>query len=174
MSRKAHNSAQKEYFISIYKEYGDKIFRHALFKLSDREKAKDVVQDTFVRLWEYLVVEKEIQNVKALLYRMATNLIIDSYRRKKTISLDALIDDGFDSTDNSLSQKQAFDAAEHKIVIEAIELLDQELRDLLTLRYIDNLTVQEIGVMLGERENTISVRIHRAVKQLQSKLQNNE
>ncbi len=167
MSRKAHNSAQKEYFISIYKEYSDKIFRHALFKLSDREKAKDVVQDTFVRLWEYLVVEKEIQNVQALLFRMATNLIIDSYRRRKTISLDALIDDGYDSSDDSKSQKQAFDVAEHKIVIEALNLLEPEQRDLLTLRFVDDLSVQEIALMTGERENTISVRIHRAIKQLQ-------
>ncbi len=167
MSRKAHNSAQKEYFISIYKEYSDKIFRHALFKLSDREKAKDVVQDTFVRLWEYFVVEKEIQNVQALLFRMATNLIIDSYRRRKTISLDALIDDGYDSSDDSKSQKQAFDVAEHKIVIEALNLLEPEQRDLLTLRFVDDLSVQEIALMTGERENTISVRIHRAIKQLQ-------
>jgi RNA polymerase sigma-70 factor (ECF subfamily) len=167
MSRKAHNSAQKEYFISIYKEYSDKIFRHALFKLSDREKAKDVVQDTFVRLWEYIVVEKEIQNVQALLFRMATNLIIDSYRRKKSISLDALIDDGYDSTDDNKSQRQAFDAAEHRLVIEALNLLEPDQRDLLSLRYIDDLSVQEIALMTGERENTVSVRIHRALKHLQ-------
>lgn len=172
MSRKAHNSEQKEYFISIYKEHSDKIFKHALFKLSDREKAMDVVQDTFVRLWEYLIVEEEVQNPKALLYRIATNLIIDNYRRKKAISLDSLIESGYDSSDNNLSKNQAFNAAEHRIVIEAINNMEAELRDLLLLRHVDNLTVPEISEVLGQRENTVSVRLHRATKELQEILKN--
>ncbi len=158
-------------FKEAYDEHSDALFRYAFYKLSDREKAKDVVQDTFVKVWEYLVSSEsaggiEITNVKALLYRIATNAIIDNYRKKKELSLEALMDDGFDPGDMRHSHNTIIDESEADLIIRAVHELEDEDRAVILMRYIDGLTVKEISSITGQRENTVSVRIHRALKML--------
>lgn len=165
MSKKTHSDL-KISFKETYDAHADALFRFAYYKLSDREKAKDVVQDTFVKVWEYLSGEREVQNIKALLYRIATNAIIDNYRKKKELSLDSLVDEGFDPGDHHNSHLSIIDESEAEIVIKAIHSLEEDERTLLLMRYIDGLSVKEIAVVTGQRENTVSVKIHRAVKLL--------
>lgn len=52
------------------------------YRVSDRELAKDLTQETFVKVWEYMVSGKVIEKLKPFLYRVATNLIIDNARKK--------------------------------------------------------------------------------------------
>lgn len=165
MSKKTHSDL-KITFKETYDAHADALFRFAYYKLSDREKAKDVVQDTFVKVWEYLSGEGEVQNIKALLYRIATNAIIDNYRKKKELSLDSLVDEGFDPGDQHGAHAAIIDESEADIVIKSIHSLEEDERALLLMRYIDGLTVKEIATVTGQRENTVSVKIHRAVKLL--------
>lgn len=166
MSKKTHTDLKIQ-FKATYEEHSDALFRFAFYKLSDREKAKDVVQDTFVKVWEYMAADgEEILNVKALLYRIATNAIIDNYRKKKELSLDTLLEDGFEPGDSHKGHTSMIDESEAEIVISAIHSLEDEDRSLLLMRYIDGLTVKEIALATGQRENTVSVRIHRTLKTL--------
>lgn len=162
-------------FKDAYDEHSDALFRYAFYKLSDREKAKDVVQDTFVKVWEYMVSSDkvggtDISNVKALLYRIATNAIIDNYRKKKELSLESMMDDGFDPGDAHHSHNAIIDESEADLVIKSVHALDAEDRAVILMRYIDGLTVKEIASITGQRENTVSVRIHRALKMLKEVL----
>jgi RNA polymerase sigma-70 factor (ECF subfamily) len=162
-------------FKEAYDEHSDALFRFAFYKLSDREKAKDVVQDTFVKVWEYMVSSEqadgvEIANIKALLYRIATNAIIDNYRKKKELSLESMMDDGFDPGDANRSHHAIIDESEADLVIRSIHNLEAEDRAVILMRYIDGLTVKEIASITGQRENTVSVRIHRALKMLKDAL----
>jgi len=165
MSKKTHTDL-KIRFKEAYDEHADALFRFAFYKLSDREKARDVVQDTFVKVWEYISAEHEVGNMKALLYRIATNAIIDNYRKKKELSLDSLLEDGFDPNDARNSHITIIDESEADIVIKAIHGLEDEDRALLLMRYIDGLTVKEMASITQQRENTVSVRLHRAIKTL--------
>jgi DNA-directed RNA polymerase specialized sigma24 family protein len=70
-------------FIALYDEMADQLFRHCFFKLSNRELALDLVQETFSRTWEYISSGKEVNNIKGFLFKVANNLIIDEYRKKK-------------------------------------------------------------------------------------------
>lgn len=165
MSKKTHSDL-KISFKQAYDENADALFRFAFYKLSDREKAKDIVQDTFVKMWEYLSGNGEVQNMKALLYRIATNAIIDNYRKKKELSLDALAEEGFDPSDRQNTDSSIIDDSEMEIVIKAIHSLEDDERSILLLRFIDGLSVKEISTITGQRENTVSVKIHRAIKLL--------
>lgn len=170
MSKRTHTDL-KIHFKETYDEHADALFRFAFYKLSDREKAKDVVQDTFVKVWEYMASDtQEIANVKALLYRIATNAIIDNYRKKKEMSLESLVDDGFDPNDQQNSHVTIIDESEAEMIIKAIHDLEDEDRSLMLMRYVDGLTVKEIALATGQRENTVSVRIHRAIKTLKDVL----
>lgn len=170
MSKRTHTDL-KIVFKEAYNDHSDALFRFAFYKLSDREKAKDVVQDTFVKVWEYMASDaEEIINIKALLYRIATNAIIDNYRKKKELSLDSLVEEGFDPNDLRNSGNTMIDESEADMIIKAIHDLDDEDRALMLMRYIDGLSVKEIALATGQRENTVSVRIHRAIKTLKDVL----
>lgn len=166
MSKKVQNSNLKAYFHSTYEEYADSLFRYSYFKLSDREKAKDIVQDTFIKFWEYLAADGEVQNVKAFLYKIATNSIIDHYRKHKSLSLDSLAEDGFDPADTEGYKKLLTDI-DGKMAIELLNRVDPDDRDIMLMRYVEGLSVKEIADIIGDRENTVSVKIHRVLKELQ-------
>lgn len=166
MSHKTHTANLKKQFLSTYEEHADALFRFAFYKLSDREKAKDIVQDAFVKFWEYLRADGEVSNPKALLFRIASNAIIDNYRKHKEVSLDVLAEDGFDPGDGYKEAQQIVERADGSLALKLLNQLDEPLRHLLMLRYVDGLSVKEIAEITDERENTVSVRIHRALKEL--------
>ena len=83
-------------FLEAYEKYADALFRYCYFRLSDEEKAKDVVQDTFLKTWDYIAQGKSITEMSAFLYRVARNCIVDQYRKRKTTSLDRLQEKGFE------------------------------------------------------------------------------
>ena len=167
----------EQVFISAYDEYADAIFRHCFFRVSDRERAKELSQEVFVRAWEYLKKhsDDEVENMQALLYHIARNLIIDEYRgrKKQSVSLDVLNEeDGFDPADNG--HEEIIRASEMGEVKKAMEELPDHFREDLLLRYVDDMGVKDVAELLGEKENAISVRIHRGIAELRKILKTNE
>jgi len=154
----------KESFEQAYALYADALFRYALLKVSDRETAKDVLQDTFKKTWEYIAAGNTITHWRTFLYTAATRLIIDHYRKKKTLSLDLLADAGFEPIDpHTVSPEIAIDGEQ------AIALLGQlppDYRDAVFMRHVDELSLSEIAEITGESENTIAVRVHRGLQKL--------
>ena len=74
-------------FDHAYADYADAIFRHCAFRLMNRERGKELMQETFLRIWIELGKGVEVLNMRAFLYRIANNLIIDDVRKKKEMSL---------------------------------------------------------------------------------------
>lgn len=157
------DSAKEGYFLKSYDEFADVIFRHCFFRLSDRDKAKDVTQETFIRFWKYLAEGKEILNQRAFLYKIANNLIIDEYRKKESFSLDQMQEEiGFDVGVDFREDLETKDLSRRLIVL--IETLPDKYREVLVMRHVDGLSVKEISRITGETENVVSVRIHRAIE----------
>lgn len=131
--------------------------------------AHDLTQDTFTRVWDYCRDGNEVSQWKPFLFRIAYNLVIDYYRKKRSISLDALEEDaGFIAPDTaSLS---ASDEAEHARLRSTLRAMDDTYRDVLLLRYVEDMPVKEIGEILQLSPNIVSVRIHRGIKILREKL----
>lgn len=157
-------SAIEEAFLKSYDAYIDAIFRHCYFRVYDRERAKDLAQEVFTRVWEYIVRGNEIKNTRPFLYRVANNLIIDESRKKKETSLDALRDKGFDAAfTGAPDPHRDFDV---KTVLASIHKLEETYREIMVMRYVDDLSPKEIAGILELSENVVSVRIHRGIKQL--------
>ena len=166
-------------FIAAYDEYADRLFRHCYFRVSDRERALDIVQDTFMKTWDKVSQGVEVQNYKAYLFRVLNNLIIDEYRKKKNVSLDALLEEE-GVTEGSFEDlragglEEAVSALELSIEAEklkqAITQLPETYHQVVVMRFIDQLSPKEIAQELAESENAVSVRIHRGVKKLEQLL----
>jgi len=149
-------------FLKAYDELADAIFRHCYYRVYDREQARDLCQECFTRTWEQLASGKEIHNLKAFLYRVANNLVIDRARKKKESSLDEALEQGFQPAGTGNAET----AAEIGQALRAVEQLEPKYREAVRLRYIDGLSPGEIAEVTGESENNVSVRVHRGLERL--------
>ena len=170
------NGDHEARFLKAFDEYNDALFRHAFLRISNREKAIDVVHDTFTKVWSYLRNGYEIDNFRPFLYKVLNNLIIDEYRRKKESSLDALLEiDGVDEgsfAELSESTAEALAATiDGKKAFELLEELPDQYREVIILRFVDQLGPREISDLIEESENVVSVRIHRGLKMLRQKME---
>jgi RNA polymerase sigma-70 factor (ECF subfamily) len=148
-----------------YEEHSDAILRYCIFQTSNRDVALDILQDTFTKTWLYLQDGKEIDNIKAFLYKVAKNLIIDYRRKKKSYSLDAITETGvdFEGEDEEENITGNFDK---EFVVGKLEKLEESDREILTMRYINEMSIKEIAEMIELTPNNVSVKIHRAVERL--------
>ncbi|PJE76162.1 hypothetical protein COV04_01365 [Candidatus Uhrbacteria bacterium CG10_big_fil_rev_8_21_14_0_10_48_11] len=154
-------------FTRIYEECADGIFRLCYYRVYSRERAFELTQETFLKVWQYLCEGKHIDNLKAFLYKTARNLIIDESRKKMTDSLDALQEQGFDPPDNKRGPERQ---AEGSIAKDHLARLTEPYRTAVELRYLDDLSLQEIALVTDSNENAVGVRIHRAIEQLRTLL----
>lgn len=156
-------------FLAAYDAHGDAIFRFCALKISDREAAHDLTQETFTKAWDYARNGNEIKDWKPFLFRTAYNLIVDTYRKKRSVSLDQLVEDhDFAIVDEEAGK--SIDTIELKRAREAIDRMDETYRDVLLLRFTEDLPPREIAQILGLSENVVSVRLHRGIKQLRKDL----
>lgn len=65
----------RKLFVEAYSKYSEDIFRYCYSKVSNREKAKDLLQDTFTSTWWYMDHNRSVRDIKSLLYIVANNLI---------------------------------------------------------------------------------------------------
>lgn len=153
---------------AAYDQYADAIFRHCYLRLMNREVAKELMQDAFIKAFQYAEKGKTIDNIRALLYRIANNLVIDYVRRSKETSLDALQEAGFDPT--GADDKELGDRLDDQLVTAALKKISPENRELIVMRFISDLKPREIAELLDLSPNVVSVRIHRALQELQPHL----
>lgn len=166
-------------FLEAFDEYADALFRHANYRLSDRERAIEIVHDTFTKVWGYLRSGHVVDAYKPFLYKVLNNLIIDEYRRRKEVSLDTILsEDGVD--EGSFSELHAGGIEELTLALDAKKAseLFSELPavycEVLTFRFVDGLGPKEISELIEETENVVSVRIHRALKVLRELIEERE
>src|SRR6266850_4422798 len=86
----------KTFFTEAHELYREGLDSYAYFKVSNRMISEDLVQNTFMKTWMYLMKGGRIEKMKAFLYHVLNNLIVDEYRKRKTTSLDVLIEKGLE------------------------------------------------------------------------------
>ncbi len=158
----------KDRFLEVYDRYADDIFRFCVLKVSSRDVALDLSQETFMRFWQQLRKGTIIENERALLYTIARNLVIDWYRKRKDQSLDTLSEAGFEFAGDD--QRNVTERAQIREVLAVIATLEESSREALTLRFVDGLSPQDIALLSNETANAVSVRINRALKKVQEHL----
>ena len=162
------NPQSEKDFLKAYDNYGDAIFRYCFSQTSQRELAKDLTQETFTKVWEYLLGGKIVEQIRPFLYRVATNLIID-YRKKKhrDISLESAMEEGtdFEAKEGREDIENVFDG---EYAVKQLKKLEDKYKQALSLRYIENMSIKEIAETTGESESNVSVRLHRGMEKLKN------
>ena len=173
------NKNHEQRFLEAFDEYGDALFRHAFLRISDREKAIDVVHDTFTKVWTYVRNGHDIEQFRPFLYKVLNNLIIDSYRKTREVSLDAILDhEGVDEGSfDELSESTAESLAatiDGKKAFQMLTEIPDIYREVLILTFVDGLGPKEISALIEESENTVSVRLHRGLSLLRKRIEEKE
>jgi RNA polymerase sigma-70 factor (ECF subfamily) len=164
-----------EQLVDLYKE---KIYYLAYRMLGNRHEAEDIIQETFLRVYMNFDRFDQTQKFSTWIYRIATNLSIDRLRKRKaSYSLDAEINqgDGLDGYDRLVSEE---DTPEKQLMItetqiqirNAIDKLPEKYKSVVVLRYLHDLSLQEISDVLGMPVTTIKTRIHRGREFLRKKM----
>lgn len=156
-------------FLDAYEEYADGIYRHCYFRVYNKELAEDITQETFIKTWKYIIEGKEIKNMKAFLYRVALNLVIDNSRKKKEVYLE-----DFEAKELKESirlhnmEEGMFKKFEFGEAIKMLDELSENQKQVIIMRYVDDLLPNEIADILQETPNAVSVRISQGISKLKS------
>ena len=140
-----------------FEEFFSPLFRFCMVLTRDRDMALDIAQEAFVRTYRHMASGRQIDAIKSFLYRVARNAWIDSERVARSVSLEALCDEGFDVAGIEKTEGQA----RMREVLREIDSLPEIYRESVYLRYVEEYAPEEIAEMLGLDANTVSVRIHR-------------
>ena len=156
----------QEQFAEAYTKYSEDLFRYGFFRVNDRELAKDLIQETFMKAWRYM--EKDpasVLNIRAFLYKILGNLIIDQYRKRRDeASLEVLHEEGFDPAfDDTSRWADVLDGEQARVLLKQVP---EPYREAVLLRYVEDLSLTEIAKITGVSQNTISVRVHRGIDKL--------
>ncbi len=159
-----------EQFEQLYAQYADDVLRMAYFYLADRQKAEDVCQDVFVKLYtrgEAIAPGRE----KAWLLRVTVNCCRDLWRSAwlKRVVLGAPTLDIMPAQEESIEQRE-----EKAELMRAIQKLPAPFKETILLHYYQDMGISEIAQMLNLPEGTISSRLSRARKKLESLLKEGE
>jgi RNA polymerase sigma-70 factor (ECF subfamily) len=157
------NTKVQKNFIDLYDTHFTRVFTFCYFRTKDRELSKDLAQQSFLKTWVSLQSNEDIENIRAYVYRVANNLIIDWYKKKKDTSLEVMTESGFDPVDTTQDPQSD---AEYSSLLATLNELHPKEKSLIILRHVNHMKPREIAEVLGKDVNTITVAIHRATQKL--------
>ena len=160
-SRDEHNGKQMS---DAYTDYAKDLRKHFFFKVHDTALSEDLVQDTFTKTWSYLVKGGEIDLMRAFLYHTLNCLIIDEYRKRKGVSLENLIEKGFEP--GMLDTEEMINKLDGKTAFLLIQQLPEKYQKVIKMRFAQSLTLAEMALITGQSKNAMAVQVHRGLEKL--------
>jgi len=172
-------------FEALVDLYKDKIYTYVSRMLHDPVEAQDIAQDTFLRAYQSLPRFRGASSFQTWLYRIASNLVIDSVRRRSrrqagAVSLDAPVN----TEDGELArqipderrgpEQLAESTAVQEQVKQAIARLSPKLRPVLVMYDLQGMSYQEIAQALGCPLGTVKSRLFNARAQLEELLEQSQ
>jgi RNA polymerase sigma-70 factor (ECF subfamily) len=149
-------------FNSCVDQYADNLYRFILKTVKDKDIAKDIVQDTYEKLW-LKVSDVESTNAKSYMFTTAYRTMIDFIRREKKKEAWS---DGFESIQSEDHQYKGL----KQILNEAVDKLPEIQRSVVLLRDYEGYDYKEIGEITGLTESQVKVYIFRARQTLKNYL----
>lgn len=148
-----------------HKSFEKGLNAQAFFKVNNHALGEDLVQETFVKTWSYLVKGGKIDTMKAFLYHILNDLVVDNYRKHKSISLDTLVEGGFKVTNGDHAERSS-DILDGKAGFLLIQRLPPMYQKIMKMRYVQGLSLEEISLITGKTKNSIAVQAHRGLEKL--------
>lgn len=159
-----------EAYGQFYDLYVTRIYRFVFFKVNSVSDAQDITSEVFLKLWQYIKEGKEVKNLNAFTYMIARNKVIDFYRQKSRMDEPMgeehinIPDDEKDMLKQQIIENDLSDA------LKGIENLKDEYKEVIILKYLDELSSKEIAQVLSKSGGATRVLLHRAMKALKENI----
>lgn len=154
-----------EAFGYLYSRYLQRVYKFALFRVSDPLEAEDLTETIFLKAWEGLAEYNNISGLPftAWLFRIAGNTVIDYYRTRHPHEE---LDDYIPAKDTEEPEHVVMTTDEAARLVEAIQSLPPADQELLHLRFVEELEHADVGTIIGKTVGATRVRQHRALAAL--------
>jgi RNA polymerase sigma-70 factor (ECF subfamily) len=152
---------------ALYDRHSRWLYARLLRRCNDREVVRDVLQDTFVALWQDARRWRGDGEVAGWLWGIAFRRLASRLRRRREVLL-------LPDWDDVVPARATVPAAEDQVLLGveygdlagALRQLSPEFRSVVQACVLDGLSAREASHLLGVRENTVRTRLHRAKRQL--------
>jgi RNA polymerase sigma-70 factor, ECF subfamily len=162
----------KEAFGELYDIFAARIYRFISIKVKAREHAEDILQETFLKAWRYLPrFNPDQYHFGAWLYTISRNLVNDYYRHMYRHPRTENIDDYIDlSSPPTIAETADLNLAMDKVNL-VLPQLNDSYRQVLELRFIQEMSIEETAQIMGKTSLSVRVTQHRAIKKLSALLE---
>ncbi len=156
-----------DYFACLYDRYESKLLRYIKkISMADHEEASDILQDAFIKMWKNLNSYDDNLKLSSWLYRIVHNETISFCRKKRSFGKnnklnpeDIRLDDLPDDSDMEINPEMRF-----FLTHEILNKLALKYREILVLKFMEEMSYEEISDVLKIPEGTVATRINRAKK----------
>lgn len=165
LSRGCHRS-----FESLFHQYKDFLFHYAFRVLRSKDEADDIVQKTFIKLWQGKSRLTNIRSLKSYLFTVTRNLVLDHLKK---VSKEQILKDDLKLRIEISHMKPEADliyANLEKIAHQAIESLPTQRKLIFKLNRESGFSYHEIAAQLNISENTVKVSIYKSLNHIRSHL----
>ncbi len=165
----------KKMFETYYLELREGVYWYVYRKLNKQEISEDITTEVFMKLLknEEVLLKRDRNGIRAWLFTVARNQIIDMFRKNskkdsKNVDLDEEIFEIVASKDDDY-MKQVIKEEEAEMVISLVEGLEKEEKEVIHLRFYEEMKFSEIGEVLGKKEGAVKMILYRGLEKIKNK-----
>jgi RNA polymerase sigma-70 factor (ECF subfamily) len=170
---KTYKTQANKAFQMLLAEYKERLYWHIRRIVLSHENTDDVLQNTFLKVWQALPNFNQQSNIYTWIYRIATNEAL-SYLKQNKKHYDNHTNNNEEYTVNTLISDQYFDAGEIEIKLQkALATLPEKQKLVFNMKYFDKLKYEEMAGILNTSVGALKASYHIAVKKIKEYLKNN-
>lgn len=161
----------EELIIEWYDKYSESIFRYILNIINDYQQAEDLTQDTFIKVFKYIISGKLIEYPKTFIYSTAHNITVDYIRKQAPINIVKDYVFRKKKTREPPIENQVLSNDLYKELYKEVLSLKKSYRQVIILRKMEGFSIKESADILNWSETKVKTTLFRAMKALSKKLE---
>jgi len=155
----------------LYDRYGEKLYHYLTVKLASAEDAEDILQEVFLRLARYSIRWKLIKNEEPYVFRVARNEANRFLKRKHQNQINPENAPALARVIHDSLVIDCPDRSDKESLSLALARLPEEQREVIVLKFFEELTLKEIAAVCGLSLNTVASRYRYGLSKLKSLLE---
>ncbi len=169
------NHGEDEALAGLVERYQNDVFRFCLHYVKNVEVAKEMAQETFLRVYGARARFDVSRKFKPWMLCIARNLCLNELKRKKTVSMETLEefastgrqeDGGLLEAAADAPREQLMAKERRQALMHALDQLPTQAREIVVMRYFEHMSARQIGQVVDSTEGAVRTRLHRILRQL--------
>jgi RNA polymerase sigma-70 factor, ECF subfamily len=160
---------RRKYFNEVYAQYDRRVFAYCLYVIGDRDKANDVYQEVFIKVYQALHTVREQDRIAHWLFRIARNECLNAMKATQRSDNRSVRIEESDTIPDATASAAYNDEIEY--LHWGLSQIGKEYREALVLAEFEGFSLKEIAEMTGTSLSNVKIRVHRAKQKLHALLQ---